>query len=122
MNIYERISSIESCDELYAIKQYLDDHIEFAKRRIENFRYRDYIDDYIYHIYFTDGRKSIQCKGKIAYEIFESDSAAQRIELKTKDLFPTIKYVLEKEKGAELTAPQRKEITSTAAACDFLIH
>lgn len=93
------ISQIQNCVELDEIKKYLDMQIQNNLSKRENFMYRDYIDEYLYVIRFKGNKKTTYCKGNLAYEVFENDDLAYKIETKTKDLFPTIQPLMIKVNG-----------------------
>lgn len=95
-NLKKEIGKIENCLQLNEIKKYIDEQIETQLDKRENFMFRDYIDEYLYVIYFSDGSRDIQCKGNKAYNIFINDSSAIRMETRTKELYPKYELLMTK--------------------------
>lgn len=94
--IKNEIAKIDNCLLLDEIKKYIDEQIETQLDKRENFMFRDYVDEYLYVIYFKDGSRDIQCKGNKAYDIFIKDSSAIRMETRTKELYPKYELLMEK--------------------------
>ena len=79
---------------------------EEVKRNDNNFMMHDFVDDYLYIVYFQDGAHYTYCKGEDAYSSYKS--CGIRLERKTKELFPTYEVLLEKAPVAEPYRPNQK--------------
>lgn len=89
-----------SCTELKRIKEYFDQKYEEVRRLDSNYILHDFVDDYIYVVYFDDGSVCQYCKGQSAYSMYKSFGV--RLERKTKDLFPKYEKLMEKSPIADL--------------------
>ena len=89
-----------TCTELKRIKEYFDQKYEQVRRKDSNYILHDFVDDYIYVVYFDDGTVSQYCKGQNAYSMYKNFGV--RLERKTKDLFPKYEKLMEKKPTADL--------------------
>ena len=76
-----------------------------------NYPMHDYIDNYLYIVYFKDGTHHLFSKGEDAYDTYSR--CGVRLERKTKDLFPIYETLLEKEyvRPYRKNQKSKKEIT-----------
>ena len=86
--------------ELEHLKQIIDEQIQIDYEKKDNFMLHDTLDDYLYVVYFENGTYHSFCKGKDAYERDKEDDAVKVVR-KSKDLFPTIEILLEKNNEQE---------------------
>ena len=96
--------------ELKRIKQYFDKKFSEVVVKDDNYIMHDFIDNYLYIVYYRDGTHHLYLKGEDAYNNYLSDGI--RLERKTKDLFPMYETLLEKEyvKPIRINQKSRKEI------------
>lgn len=99
--LYERIKKALEQVELYDTLEAVNELIEECKCRNyykdENFKYRDQVDYYLYQVEYEDGRKSLFCKGRQAWDRFTFCDDAVRVVQLTKDLYPEKKVLITKE-------------------------
>ena len=85
-----------SPDQLYELKEAVEQEINKPYWSDANFSHRDKIDSYIYITVYTDLSYHYDCLGKKAYDRYINDDNAVRIECMTKDLFPEYKVLMQK--------------------------
>ena len=104
-NAIELLSKL-SGTELQRIKKYFDKKFDEVVQLDSNYILHDFVDDYIYMVYYKDGTCHRFGKGADAYS--EYNKYGIRLERKTKDLFPTYEVLLEKAPVAEPYRPNQK--------------
>ena len=81
--------------ELKRIKALFDEMYDQAAHKDSNYQVHNFLDDYLYIIYYPNGETHMTTKGAEAYKNYLE--AGVRLERKTKDLFPIYETLLEKE-------------------------
>lgn len=82
--------------QLKDLKERFDARYEELCQKDRNFMLQDFVGDYVYVVYTDEENYHMYCKGKQAYDYYKEYGI--KIERKTKDLFPTYKTVMEKDK------------------------
>ena len=85
-----------SPQELYDLKNKVDEEIQDQYWSDANFFNREQTDSYIYIVVYDDLTYHYDYLGKRAYDRYLKDDNAIRIECKTKHLFPEFKVLMEK--------------------------
>lgn len=81
--------------QLEEIKQLIDNEYNQLAVKDDNYMLHNFIDDFIYIVYYADGSYHYFCKGRDAY--IEYKNWGVKLGRKTKDLFPTYEMLLDKE-------------------------
>ena len=102
INLFDKLSG----EQLKRFKQLLDKKFDEVVKEDRNYMMHDFVDDYLYIVYFQDGAHYTYCKGEDAYSSYKS--CGIRLERKTKELFPTYEVLLEKAPVAEPYRPNQK--------------
>lgn len=97
---YRSIQFLDGHD-LIALKEMIDEQIEYSRHLKENFYLNDSTDDYIYIVRYNDNSYHYVFKGAEAYNEYIDHNDAIRIERKTKDLFPIFELLMEKKNESE---------------------
>lgn len=89
------ISRLNGLD-LNRVKDLVDEQLQTEYYKKENFMLHERIDDYLYEVYYSDGRRMSFCIGQKAYKEYMENKFATTIWRKTKDLFPERELLLQK--------------------------
>jgi len=108
-NAIDLLSSL-SGTELKRIKNYFDKKFNEVVQLDSNYIMHDFVDDYIYIVYYNDGSHYYFSKGTDAYNEYKDYGV--KLERKTKDLFPIYETLMEKEyvKPIRINEKPKKEI------------
>lgn len=85
-----------SIEELYELKENVDEQVNDLYFCDENFFRREEKDSYIYIVVYEDLTYHYDYLGQRAYNEYMHFERAKRIECKTKDLFPEYKLLMSK--------------------------
>lgn len=112
INLFDKLSG----EQLKRFKQLLDKKFDEVVKEDRNYMMHDFIDDYMYYVYYADGTRHLCLKGEDAYNNYMSDGI--RLERKTKDLFPMYETLLEKEyvKPIRINQKSKKELQKMSKA------
>lgn len=97
---YREIQYLDGHD-LLALKEMVEQQIQYAKHLKENFYLNDTFDDYIYIVRFKNGKYHYVFKGAEAYKEYIENDYACKLERKTKELFPVFEILMEKKNEKE---------------------
>lgn len=100
-NAFYRAMQFLNGHDLLALKDMVEDQIQYAKHLKENFYLNDTTDDYIYIVHYRNGKFHYVFKGADAYNEYMNNEKAWKLERKSKALFPTYESLMEKTNGKE---------------------
>lgn len=100
-NAFYRAMQFLNGHDLLALKEMVEDQIQYAKHLKENFYLNNTADDYIYIVHYRNGKYHYVFKGAEAYNEYMGNDKAWKLERKSKELFPTYESLLEKNYGKE---------------------
>lgn len=95
------------CFELKRVKELFDEKFDEVCQKDANYPMHDFIDNFIYIIYYPDGEHKYCFNGAEAYDRYMKEGV--RLDRKTKDLFPTYETLLQREEVTPMRKNQKSK-------------
>ena len=93
--------------ELKRVKELFEQKYEEVAQKDSNYQVHDFVDDYLYIVYYPNGEHHYTLKGADAYDRYLKEGI--RLDRKTKDLFPTYETLLQREEVTPMRKNQKSK-------------
>ena len=93
--------------ELKRVKELFEQKYAEVAQKDSNYQVHDFVDDYLYIVYYPNGEHHLTLKGADAYARYLKEGI--RLDRKTKDLFPTYETLLQREEVTPMRKNQKSK-------------